>query len=52
MVDYIVERQDLSQLGYCTAVIRLLRPEFKFPAKIEITFSQMLAIRLGCDQLQ
>ena len=28
-----------------TAVIRLLRPEFKFPAKIEITFSQVLAIR-------
>ena len=28
-----------------TVVIRWLRPEFKFPAKIEITFSQLLAIR-------
>ena len=28
-----------------TAVIRLLRPEFKFPAKIEMAFSQKLAIR-------
>ena len=27
-----------------TAVIRWLRPEFKFPAKMEIAFSQMLAI--------
>ena len=29
-----------------TAEIRYLRPEFKFPAKIEMSFSQMLAIRL------
>ena len=28
-----------------TAVIRYLRPEFKFSAKIEMAFSQMLAIR-------
>ena len=28
-----------------TAVIRLLQPEFKFPAKIEMAFSQILAIR-------
>ena len=28
-----------------TAVIRKLRPEFKFPAKIEMAFSQILAIR-------
>ena len=29
----------------CTAVIRWIRLEFKFPAKIEMAFSQMLAIR-------
>ena len=28
-----------------TVVIRLLRPEFKFPAKIDMAFSQSLAIR-------
>ena len=28
-----------------TALMRLLRPEFKFSAKIETAFSQMLAIR-------
>ena len=27
-----------------TAVIRYLRPEFKFPAKIEMAFPQMLAM--------
>ena len=29
----------------CTAAIRYLQPEFKFPAKIKTAFSQMLAIR-------
>ena len=28
-----------------TVVIRYLRPEFKFPAKIEMAFIQILAIR-------
>ena len=28
-----------------TVVIRQLRPEFKFPAKIDLSFSQILAIR-------
>ena len=28
-----------------TVVIRWLRPEFKFPAKIEMAYSQILAIR-------
>ena len=28
-----------------TTVIRYVRPEFKFPDKIEMSFSQMLAIR-------
>ena len=28
-----------------TVVIRQLRPEFKFPAKIEMAFIQILAIR-------
>ena len=32
-------------LNVITAVIRSLRPEFKFPDKIEMAFSQMLAIR-------
>ena len=27
------------------AVVRKLRPEFKFPTKIEIAFSLMLAVR-------
>ena len=35
-----------------TAVIGQLRPEFKFPAKIEIAFSQMLAIRSWSNELQ
>ena len=30
---------------YGAAVIRYLRPEFKLPAKIEMAFSQILAIR-------
>ena len=29
----------------CTAVINQLQPEFKYPAKIEMAFSKMLAIR-------
>ena len=33
-----------ARLMVSTAIIRL-RPEFKFPAKIEMAFSQMLAIR-------
>ena len=28
-----------------TVVVRYLKPEFKFPAKIEMTFSDILAIR-------
>ena len=30
-----------------TPVIRLLRPEFKFPAKIEMAFSQTLEYKQG-----
>ena len=33
-----------TELGYSCNKIKL-RPEFKFPAKIEMAFSQMLAIR-------
>ena len=36
----------------CTAVISYLRPEFKFRAKIEIAFYQMLAIKSWSNELQ
>ena len=31
---------------YTTVVIKYLEPEFKFPAKIDLTFSQILAIAI------
>ena len=34
----------LCMVTSATAVIRLLRPEFKFPAKIEMAFSQIIPI--------
>ena len=48
------QNNDLGQfiLYSGTAVIRYLRPEFKFPAKIEMAFSQMLAIRSSSNELQ
>jgi hypothetical protein len=35
----------LKIYSYVTVVIRQLRPEFKFPAKIDLSFSQLLAFR-------
>ena len=35
-----------------TAVMRWLRPEFKYPVKIEMAFYQMLAIRSWSKELQ
>ena len=48
---FLKNRPDTSGTP-CTAVIRWLRPEFKFPAKIEMAFSQMLAIRSWYNKLQ
>ena len=38
--------------GVPRGVIRELQPEFKFPAKIETAFSQMLAIRSWSNEIQ
>ena len=57
MKDLLERHLKMNQLKECcraactgtksagTVVIRHLRPEFKFPAKIEMTFSQTLPIR-------